>query len=211
MAPAPTREVILDTAERLFALHGVHGVAVRDLAREMNLTAPSLYNHFPSKLALYDAVLERGLMPIVQLIGEAWQAGAQNPDRIHDTVDSMVAHLAHHPHLARLMQRLLMSESDRAKQWIERRMEPLYREGFQVLSATADGAGWDPEELPHLALGLFGLVFAYFTNTAALRTIAPGLDPLSDRALALQRDFLEKAIYRLIGPQKRANERRKTS
>ncbi|MGH8701293.1 MAG: TetR/AcrR family transcriptional regulator, partial [Burkholderiales bacterium] len=50
----PTREVILDTAERLFAVHGVDSVALRDLARDMNLTAPSLYNHFPSKQALYD-------------------------------------------------------------------------------------------------------------------------------------------------------------
>ena len=75
----PTRDVILDTAERLFAVRGVDGVAVRDLAREMDLTAPSLYNHFPSKQALYDAVLERGLHPIVDLLVEAWHAGALRP------------------------------------------------------------------------------------------------------------------------------------
>jgi AcrR family transcriptional regulator len=72
----PTREVILDTAERLFAMHGVDSVALRDLAREMNLTAPSLYNHFPSKQALYDAVLERGLQPILAAVAEAWHPGA---------------------------------------------------------------------------------------------------------------------------------------
>ena len=44
--PLPTREVILDAAEVLFAEHGVDGVAVRDLARELNLTPSSLYNHF---------------------------------------------------------------------------------------------------------------------------------------------------------------------
>ena len=66
--PPPTRDVILDTAERLFSAHGFDGVAVRDLAREMDLTASSLYNHFPSKQALYEAVLERGLRPIVEIV-----------------------------------------------------------------------------------------------------------------------------------------------
>src|SRR5881296_4082765 len=82
-----TREVILDTAEHLFAARGVDGVALRDLAREMHLTAPSLYNHFPSKQALYDAVLERGLRPIVELVGEAWHPGSLRPERMRHTVD----------------------------------------------------------------------------------------------------------------------------
>src|SRR2546427_12692245 len=78
-AAVPTREVILDTAERLFAARGVEGVAVRDLAREMGVTASSLYNHFPGKQALYDAVLERGLGPIVA--GVAGQDGP-GPQRV---------------------------------------------------------------------------------------------------------------------------------
>src|SRR5215468_5154371 len=100
----PTRELILDTAERLFAVRGVDGVAVRDLAREMHLTAPSLYNHFPSKQALYDAVLERGLHPIANVLGRAWHPGALRPDRMRATLDGLTAHLAEHPHLARLLQ-----------------------------------------------------------------------------------------------------------
>ena len=202
-APLPTREVILDTAERLFARHGVDGVAVRDLAREMDLTAPSLYNHFPSKQALYDAVLERGLHPLVQLISEAWQPGGLRPDHVRRTVERMLAHLAQHPHLARLLQRALLEEGGNAQELIARWVSPLYREGFAVIRETAGGAGWRSDELPHVALGLFGMVFAYFTNTAALASIAPDIDPLSTRALGIQRRFLEKAIYRLLGPQGR--------
>src|SRR5947209_10521212 len=92
-AALPTREVILDTAERLFSARGVDGVAVRDLAREMGITASSLYNHFPGKQALYDAVVERGLGPIVALVGEAWQPGALRPEGVHATLDGLTAHL----------------------------------------------------------------------------------------------------------------------
>ncbi len=203
-AALPTREVILDTAERLFAIRGVDGVAVRDLAREMRLTAPSLYNHFPSKQALYDAVLERGLHPIVDLLAEAWHPGALRPDRVRATLDRMVAHLAKHPHLARLLQRALLEETGNVQELITRWLSPLYQEGFAVIRETAAGAGWDEAELPHLTIGLFGLVFAYFTNTTALRLVAAGAgDPFSAESLAVQRTFLEKAIFRLLGPRPR--------
>src|SRR5262249_58972533 len=78
--PLPTREAILDAAERLFSARGVDGVAVRDLARELELTPSSLYNHFPGKQALYEAVLERGLRPIVELVQASWRRGARGAD-----------------------------------------------------------------------------------------------------------------------------------
>jgi len=200
----PTREVILDTAERLFAICGVDGVALRDLARDMGLTAPSLYNHFASKQALYDAVLERGLHPIVALLAQAWHPGALRPDNMRTTLDRLVTHLAKHPHLARLLQRALLEETGSVQELMTRWLSQLYREGFAVISETAEGAGWDAAELPHLTIGLFGLVFAYFTNATALRVIAAGTgDPLSADSLAVQRAFLEKAIFRLLGPRAR--------
>jgi TetR/AcrR family transcriptional regulator len=208
--PTPaTREVILDTAEQLFASHGVDGVALRDLARTMDLTAPSLYNHFPSKQALYEAVLERGLRPIMETIGAAWHPGALQPDQMRATVDRMISHLATHPHLARLLQRALLDESSNVQKLIARWLAPLYLEGIAVIRETADGAGWEAEDVPYLALGLFGMMFAYFINAAALQHFTGrGGDPLSPRALAGQRRFLEKAVYRLLGPTAADGDRR---
>jgi AcrR family transcriptional regulator len=209
--------VILDTAERLFAARGVDGVAVRDLAREMNLTAPSLYNHFPSKQALYEAVLERDLAPILAMVVEAWHPGVMRVDNLRATVDRLTAHLVQHPHLARLLQRAMLEESSRVQALIARWMQPLYQEGLAVIEEGAGAAGWEREELPHLAIGLFGMLFAYFTNATALQTLmSRGGDLQSPRSLALQRKFQEKALYRLLGPlpesgrrQRRASQRGK--
>ena len=199
--PAPTREVILDTAERLFAARGVEGVAVRDLAREMGITASSLYNHFPGKQALYDAVLERGLGPIVDVV--AGQDGL-GPERVHATLDRLTAHLARHPHLARLLQRALLEESAAVQALLARWVGSLYREGIAVVRKAARDAGWEAEQVPHLGVALFGMIFAYFTNAAALRRLAGWHDDLfSARALAVQRRFLEQAIIRLLGPRPR--------
>jgi len=204
--PAPTREVILDTAERLFAARGVEGVAVRDLAREMEITASSLYNHFPGKQALYDAVLERGLGPIVDVV--AGQDGLE-PARVHATLDRLTAHLARHPHLARLLQRALLEESPAVQALLEHWIGSLYREGIAVVRKAARDAGWEAEQVPHLGVALFGMIFAYFTNATALRRLAGwGDDLFSARALAVQRRFLEQAIIRLLGPRPRPGPRR---
>jgi AcrR family transcriptional regulator len=200
-APLPTRQAILDAAERLFSARGIDGVAVRDLARELRLTPSSLYNHFPSKQALYDAVLEGGLRPIVAIVAEAWRPGTLEPDRVRATIDQLTQHLVTHPHLPRLIQRALIEDKASGQQLIARWLGPLYRQGVSVTREAAAEGGWEPEEIPHLTLGLFGMMFAYFTNAAALGRLAGWEDDIfSARSLVVQRRFLEKAVYRLLGP-----------
>ena len=215
-APPPaTRDVILDVAEGLFSAHGVDGVAVRDLARELGLTASSLYNHFPGKQALYEAVLERGLRPIVEIVQASWQEGQLRRDMVSVTVARLVTHLAQHPHLGPLLQRALLEETGTVQALILRWLSPLYREGAAVVSEAATSAGWSADEVPYLTLGLFGLVFSYFVNTPTLRRFAAwGADPVDPEALAIQRRVLEKAIFRLLGPRegtlRRVSRRRST-
>lgn len=207
----PTREVILDTAERLFAARGVDGIAVRDLAREMGITASSLYNHFPGKQALYDAVLERGIGPIVALVAESWQAEPLGAAQMQATIARLTAHLARHPHLGRLLQRALLEETGALQALLGRLLTSLYREGMLVLRQTARRAGWEPAEVPHLGVALFGLIFSYFTNARSLQRLAGwDEDPLSPRALAIQRRFLERAMVRLLEPPAGAARRTRT-
>lgn len=60
-APAESagRERILEVAERLFTEHGYRAVTVRDIARDCRVTSAALYYYYPSKEALFEAVLER--------------------------------------------------------------------------------------------------------------------------------------------------------
>lgn len=213
-AEQPTRELILDAAERLFAAHGLDGVAVRDLARETGLTASSLYNHFPGKQALYDAVLERGLRPIVDMTAEAWQAGPLKPERVRAQLDVLIAHLAAHRDLAALLQRVMLEDAGRPEPRIGRWIRSLSDKGGKLIRDAAGAAGWRPEEVPHLSFALFGIVYSYFTNAHAVHAVAPWTaDPFSARELAIQRGFLEQAILRLLGPRphRTASRRRRSA
>lgn len=53
-----TKEKILDTALELFSRHGYDGASVRDIARAVGIRESSLYNHFPSKRALFDGIVD---------------------------------------------------------------------------------------------------------------------------------------------------------
>lgn len=60
--PEPlTRETILDTAEEVLRRYGPTKTTVVDVARALDVSHGSVYRHFPSKVALRDAVTERWL------------------------------------------------------------------------------------------------------------------------------------------------------
>ena len=48
-----TKEKILDTALELFSRQGYDGASVRAIARAVGIRESSLYNHFPSKRAVF--------------------------------------------------------------------------------------------------------------------------------------------------------------
>lgn len=54
-----TKELIVETALRLFSQKGFEAVTVRDIAAELELTAPALYVHFKSKQDILDEILHR--------------------------------------------------------------------------------------------------------------------------------------------------------
>ncbi len=62
------RRRILDAAIRVFSQNGFKGTTVRDLARSAGISEATIYQHFPSKKALYEAILEQK----VQEMREAW-------------------------------------------------------------------------------------------------------------------------------------------
>ncbi|WP_226532832.1 TetR/AcrR family transcriptional regulator [Microbacterium paraoxydans] len=70
-----TRERIEAAAVRVFARHGFAATSIKDIADEAELSAGSIYRHYASKEALFDALLEQASSGLVAasetLSGEA--------------------------------------------------------------------------------------------------------------------------------------------
>src|SRR3954462_13933717 len=53
----PTRERVLQAADRLWGDRGVRGASLDDIARAASVTKPTVYYYFPDKSALFTAVI----------------------------------------------------------------------------------------------------------------------------------------------------------
>lgn len=58
MKQEDTKQKILEKALELFSVQGYDAVSVGEIAKAVGIKAPSLYNHFPSKQAIFDAIVE---------------------------------------------------------------------------------------------------------------------------------------------------------
>ncbi len=67
----PPREALLQAALRRFVRQGYHGTSMRQIARDAGMALGNIYNYFPSKEALFAAVLDahhpyRDLLPLLE-------------------------------------------------------------------------------------------------------------------------------------------------
>jgi len=189
-----TRDVILDAAERLFARRGYAGVSMRDISAETPLrNQASLYHHFYNKRALHEAVLQRGIDHIALVPGPG---GSTSVHELSDNLDRTLDYLAQHPQLAQLIQRAALDDSRYLENALTRLLRPLYSQGRRALVGAE--RRWDPQEVPHLAAGLYHLIFGYFANAALFQAVVHE-DPLGPQAIERQRRFVKEAVARLLG------------
>jgi len=202
---ASTRAHILDTAERQFAEQGFAGVTMRHIAVDAGLrNQASLYHHFRDKRALYEAALARGVEPIIALLVESARqaplaavAGAAARRHAVETIlDRLLDYLAEHPHLPRLIHRAVLDDSRHLRETIPDLLAPLYDAGLSALAGSS--AQWEANDLPHVAFGIYHLIFGYFANAPLLEVVVPG-DPLSPAEVARQRRFIKAAVTQLLG------------
>jgi AcrR family transcriptional regulator len=54
-------DTILQVARSIMREHGVAALTLNEVARQMNMRPPSLYEYFPNKMALYDRLFQLGV------------------------------------------------------------------------------------------------------------------------------------------------------
>src|SRR6187455_783079 len=77
---------LLDAASDVFASKGYHAAAMDDIADAAGVSKPVLYQHFPSKLDLYLALLDQSCDRLVEVLEDALSSTNDNSDRVVATV-----------------------------------------------------------------------------------------------------------------------------
>jgi AcrR family transcriptional regulator len=76
------REQLLGAAQEVFVAHGYHAAAMDDIAERAGVSKPVLYQHFPSKLELYLALLEVHADALERQVRDALESTTDNHDRV---------------------------------------------------------------------------------------------------------------------------------
>ena len=91
MTETLTEQRILDTAEQVLRRFGPAKATVVDVARALGVSHGSVYRHFPSKIALRDAVAERWLARITAPLAQIAEAPGPAAPRLRELVKQLSA------------------------------------------------------------------------------------------------------------------------
>lgn len=100
---AMMREEILEAARKIVQERGFEGLAMRALGRAVGVTAPTLYDYFPSKEAVLGALFTRGVELLHQEFDEAEVDSQPGVDRVRALFNAYRLFGVRHPDLYQLM------------------------------------------------------------------------------------------------------------
>ncbi len=98
-----TLDEILDLAEQVVSEEGVNGLSLAEVARRLGVQPPSLYKYFPSLMAVYDALFERGQLANLEVMRAASAHAAPGLPALDAALAASGTFLLEHPALGQLL------------------------------------------------------------------------------------------------------------
>ena len=154
MPRSARRAQLLASALDVFVASGYHAAAMDDIAERAGVSKPVLYQHFPSKLELYLALLDNACDSVVGAVRAALASTTDNKERVAATTEAFYAYVSDPGGAFRLV-----FESDLTS-------EPAVRERVDrvtllcadaIAEVIADDTGFPPEASQLLAVALVGM------------------------------------------------------
>jgi len=149
------RAQLLVAALEVFTAAGYHSAAMDEIADRANVSKPVLYQHFPSKLDLYLAVLDLHIDSLVFAIQKAIASNRENSSRVAATVEAYFGFIDSEGEAFRL---LFESDMNLEPQVRERVNRMTYDCAAAVSAVISIDTGLGKEESMMLAVGIIGTV-----------------------------------------------------
>ena len=149
------RAQLLVAALEVFTAAGYHSAAMDEIADRANVSKPVLYQHFPSKLELYLAVLDLHIDSLVFAIQKAIASNRENSSRVAATVEAYFGLIDSEGEAFRL---LFESDMNLEPQVRERLNRMTYDCAAAVSAVISIDTGLGKEESMMLAVGIIGTV-----------------------------------------------------
>ena len=147
------RAQLLAAALETFTASGYHAASMDEIAERASVSKPVLYQHFPSKLDLYTAVLDLHIDSLVFAIQKAIASTRDNRNRVTATIDAYFGFIEGEGEAFRL---LFESDMSVEPQVNERLNRMTYDCAVAVSAVISADTGLPKDEATLLAIGLIG-------------------------------------------------------
>jgi TetR/AcrR family transcriptional regulator len=197
---AHSRATILDAAGYVFAEHGLSGARTEAIAAKAGVNKALLYYYFPSKDALYHAVLDEELtgfhLIALRILSQEGPAAAILLDYVRRHFDFIGAH----PHYPRLFQRMMLTGGRRSERLVTDRLLPVARALGALLRRGIRAGEFRAVDPEHTAISLVALTVFYFSAAPVIRLVS-GRDPLTPSSLRRRKTEVLKFIRYALLPE----------
>ena len=188
--PRAEREAqMLEVAKQVFSTRGFHATTMDDIAEQVGVTKPLIYDYFGSKEGLLAATIEQARGELLAALVDAWAARPLDPprDRVREIILAFFRFIDHHePAYA-----LLRSEGA----LVGEAGESVERTRQQTAKALAEGINTLPhfDHVPASHVFLMSeIIIGGIERLAVVRSVNPGTsaDEAADLVMATSWDGL---------------------
>ncbi len=191
---ADTRHKILEVAETEFAQKGYEGAHLQAIAQQIGVQKTALYYYFPSKEALYAAVLSTMLDAFDAALTVALERDLPAPEKLLRLVDDLNDLLAERRNFSQILIRIFVDGVrvdqpviDDKMRGVISRMLVFYRQGvkqgdFAKLSSR------------NLFMSLLGMTVFYYAAEEFSRGVLDSKDIFSHSTVAWRREEVRRLI-----------------
>ncbi len=203
-----TRETILVVARQRFAERGFSGTSLNDIAEEVGIRTPSLFHHFPSKLALYRAVLLDAFDDWFELMDQATLQGpgagsaddVQGWPQVERVVRTAFRFFVERPDFVRLARWEALEGGTVLVEELATVLRPLFERGVRFLEGEMDAGRIRRCDARRLVITGYGAVLSYLSDAPLVGSLL-GEDPTSPEALEVEQEHILDLFRHALDPR----------
>jgi TetR/AcrR family transcriptional regulator len=196
------RQRILTAAEEVFAAQGYAGATTREIAERARIGKRMLFYYFPTKDAVYGAVLERIIAGLVGIYEQT--RNEPGPIGLGDGIEAITHFTAQNLPAMKVWLREIIDGGPHLETLTRRYMARLYEQAGAGVARNMDTGVFRRSDPMHVLASVGGVTLFYFLITPMLRLVwdRDPLDPsvVAERA-AVARDMILHGIAGAAAPK----------
>ena len=190
------RAAIIDSAIQLFSEKGFRGVTTRELASAIGVSEPVLYQHFPSKRDLYNAIIESIAEQSAHPCGDGQLpncgAGLDDREFLVGVADAIIRWHENNPAFVRLFIFSALEGHELGDMFFDRHSSGFLQEIADYIRSRVDAGVFRPVEPKISAYHFIALCVHYGIGQALAHK--PAYNPPRDQVLSTVVDLFLKGV-----------------